>query len=187
MLAVGIRNMFKPLLGTLILAFAVGACAGGGGETQPTSTPLSPTIPTGPTATSAPPPTATPAPTATSLISRMRAVPTEAPSPTPTPLPAKTDTATSTPQPTSQPTPGPTPEPTGPPATAVTPTAGPGPTQRPTPTPAAPQKVWRIGLLEDVTTTNIWAVLGRAPRTSNFYVFLNQYPTLYRLSDFNLN
>ena len=47
--------------------------------------------------------------------------------------------------------------------------------------------MWRIGLLEDVTTTNIWAVFGRIPTSSNFYVFPNQYPSLYRLSDFHLS
>ena len=46
--------------------------------------------------------------------------------------------------------------------------------------------VWNIGLLEDVTSTNIWAILATAA-TVDFYVFKNQYPSLYRLSDFHFS
>ena len=54
----------------------------------------------------------------------------------------------------------------------------------PTPTPTPPPVVWNIGLLEDVTSTNIWSILATAS-TVDFYVFKNQYPSLYRLSDFH--
>ena len=63
----------------------------------------------------------------------------------------------------------------------VTPT--PTPTATPTATPPPQPKVWRIGMPEDITTTNIWAFLGPDVTAFNLYVNLNRYPALYRLSD----
>ncbi len=66
----------------------------------------------------------------------------------------------------------------------ITPTPRPAtPTPQPTPTPVPQPKVWRIGILDDVTTTNIWSILGPDSTAWNFYTQLNQYPFLYGLSD----
>ena len=106
------------------------------------------------------------------------AIPTSLPS-EPTPTATPTATSTPTPTPTQTPTPAPGPMPTATPTLAPTATA----------TPTPPHKVWRIGLLSDVSSTNIWAILGPPDLSStwNFYVFTNRYPTLYRLSDFHLS
>lgn len=57
----------------------------------------------------------------------------------------------------------------------------------PTPTatrgPVTAPAVLRIGMPEDLTTTNIWAMLGPDSTAWNFYALLNRYPTLYGLSD----
>ena len=62
------------------------------------------------------------------------------------------------------------------------PTATPTSSQ-PTPTSQPEAKVFRIGLPADITTTNVWSMLGPEPSAYNFYVSLNHYPTLYALSD----
>ena len=190
-----IRGLAVAALVIAVLALSGAACAGGGDEPTPTHTPQ-------PTAAPTPQPTATltPAPTPT---------PTRAPSPPPTTeptvaqaatqAPTPTPTATATPEPTPTlppptptlvptttelPTPTPAPTSTPSPTPTSAPTATPSPTA--TPTPAPPQKIWRIGILEDISSTNIWTILA-LPSTTNFYVFRNQYPTLYRLSDFHLS
>jgi len=66
-----------------------------------------------------------------------------------------------------------------------TPTPEPLPTPTPAPTLEPPRSVWRIGILSDITSTNIWEILGPSPSPWNFYVLTNRYPTLYRLSDFS--
>jgi len=55
----------------------------------------------------------------------------------------------------------------------------------PTPAPASPKGpvTWTIGFPEDVTTYNIWDIIGPASTAYNFYAFANQYPTLMGLSD----
>ena len=63
----------------------------------------------------------------------------------------------------------------------VTPTPPPAPA--PTPVPPAQAKVWRIGMPEDITTTNIWSILGPDSTAYNYYALLNRYPSLYALSD----
>ena len=145
----------------------LGACSGGGGEepaptavTQPTSTTRALPAPTATTATTAPTPTATISPTITTAP---LPTPTATPVPVPTPTPEVSATLEAEPTPTSVPTP------------------------EPTPTPPAPEKVWRIGIPEDVNSTNIWAILGPRASTYNYYVFANQYPTLYTLSDFHFS
>jgi ABC-type transport system substrate-binding protein len=60
------------------------------------------------------------------------------------------------------------------------------PASPPTPTPTPPV-VWRIGLAQDITTTNVWAVLGPQATAWNFYVLINRYPKLYRFSDAQLD
>jgi len=58
-----------------------------------------------------------------------------------------------------------------------------------TPAPAAAAKaagqaeVWRIGIFEDVTTYNLFNILGPGQTVWNFYAFLNRYPFVYGLSD----
>lgn len=49
----------------------------------------------------------------------------------------------------------------------------------------APPKevVFKVGVLEDLTTTNVWAMMGPDSTAWNFYMLLNRYPTLYGLSD----
>ena len=157
-------------LGTLLLVLFLGACAGG--EAAPTAIP-SPE----PTATSGPKPTATSEPTPTVEATRP-------PTPSPTPATVATPTASPAPTPTVAAPITPTRAPKG---TFSTPTPAPTPTLSPTATPAPPPKVWRIGLLADISSTNIWDILGPIPSTWNFYVFGNMYPTLYRLSDVNLS
>ncbi|MDP6823997.1 MAG: ABC transporter substrate-binding protein [Dehalococcoidia bacterium] len=44
-------------------------------------------------------------------------------------------------------------------------------------------KFWTIGFPEDVTTTNVWDMLGPGSTAYNYYAFLNQYPALMSLSD----
>ena len=57
------------------------------------------------------------------------------------------------------------------------------------PAPAATAKVagqaevWRIGIFEDVTTYNLFNILGPGQTVWNFYAFLNRYPFVYGLSD----
>ena len=63
----------------------------------------------------------------------------------------------------------------------VTPTAVPVPP--PAAVPAPGPTVWRIGMPEDISTTNIWDVLGPDSTVYNFYALLNRYPYLYGLSD----
>ena len=63
----------------------------------------------------------------------------------------------------------------------VTPTPPPPPA--PTQVPPEQAKVWRIGMPEDITTTNIWSILGPDSTAYNFYALLNRYPALYALSD----
>ncbi|MBI4297406.1 MAG: ABC transporter substrate-binding protein [Chloroflexi bacterium] len=75
--------------------------------------------------------------------------------PTPTPTRVPSPTATSTPRPTATPVPTPTPQP----------------------------KVWRIGMPADITSTNIWFMLGPGATAYNYYANLNRYPFLYGLSD----
>ena len=45
----------------------------------------------------------------------------------------------------------------------------------------------RIGILADVSSTNVWAILGPSTSIWNFYVFTHRYPSLYRLSDIRLS
>ena len=118
---------------------------------------------------------------------------------TPTPVATATTTPTlttepspepvTTPGPTRSPTPTQTPVPTPTPAPTIVPTLAPTPTPGPTatPNPPVPQKVWRIGLLEDISSTNIWDILGPSGTASNLYVFKNRYPSLYTLSELHSN
>ena len=62
-------------------------------------------------------------------------------------------------------------------------TATPPPAPPPTPVPPAQAKVWNIGMPEDITTINIWSILGPDSTAYNFYALLNRYPALYGLSD----
>ena len=62
----------------------------------------------------------------------------------------------------------------------ITPT--PSPTATATPTVPPPPKVFRIGMVNEPTTTNIWNVLGPQATTWNLYTQLNQYPYLYGFS-----
>jgi len=97
---------------------------------------------------------------------------------TPTPTPGPTPTATMTPTPTPTLRPGETPKPTATPTPTLKATATPTPTIRP-----VKEVVFKVGVLEDLTTTNIWAMLGPDSSAWNFYMLLNRYPTLYGLSD----
>jgi len=63
----------------------------------------------------------------------------------------------------------------------VTPTPAPTPTPPSLPPPG--QAIFTIGVFEDLTTTNIWAILGPDATAWNFYMLLNRYPALYGLSD----
>ena len=58
----------------------------------------------------------------------------------------------------------------------------------PTPVPATPTPVkgpitWTIGFPDDISSTNIWDIIGPAATAYNFYAHLNQYPSLMALSD----
>lgn len=150
-----------PLVAMLVLSLIVGACAGAPQERA------LPTYPPGTTVAEATP---TPGPV-TSALSTPR------PSPSPSPATILNAASAATPSPNGGPGPTPTSEPT--------PTPQPTPTPSSSPTPAPPQKVWRIGLLEDVTSTNIWDILGPSGTASNIYVFKNRYPSLYVLSEFH--
>ncbi|MBI4219095.1 MAG: ABC transporter substrate-binding protein [Chloroflexi bacterium] len=63
--------------------------------------------------------------------------------------------------------------------------------QTATPLPATPTATpkpkaavaWKIGMPADVTTTNIWNILGPGATAYNFYAFLNMYPYPMALSD----
>ncbi|MFQ5878709.1 MAG: ABC transporter substrate-binding protein [Dehalococcoidia bacterium] len=73
-------------------------------------------------------------------------------------------------------------EPAPPPAPAAT------PTPQPAATPVAPavpavQGTFKTGILEDLSTTNIWNMLGPEATAWNLYVLLEHYPTLYEYSD----
>ena len=118
-----------------------------------------------PTPTSTPKPTATPTPVAAPTATP---TPTNTPTPTPTLRPGETPKPTATPTPTPKPTPTPTPSP------KATPT--------PTSVPSEPV-VFSVGVLEDLRTTNIWAMLGPDATAWNAYMLLNRYPSLYAQSD----
>ena len=153
----GFRSIFS--LGALLLALLLGACVSGDERlTHPSAQVVTPT----PVAIA----TTTPAPTTEPSLE-----PVATPGPTGAPTPEQT------------PVPTPTPAPTIVPASALTPT--PGPTA--TPGPVASLKVWRIGLLEDISSTNIWDILGPSGTASNLYVFKNRYPSLYTLSELHSN
>ena len=47
--------------------------------------------------------------------------------------------------------------------------------------------VWRIGMPEDITSINIWDILGPKSTAFNFRTLLNRYPFLYGLSDQRLD
>lgn len=83
----------------------------------------------------------------------------------------------------ARPAPTPTPTPTPTPAAATPTPAAPTPTPVPTPTPPPEPVVYRVGIFEDLTTTNPWAVLGPEATVWNFYVVLGSYPSLYGYSD----
>lgn len=55
----------------------------------------------------------------------------------------------------------------------------------PTPAPTAPADpiTWTIALPEDITTSNVWDIVGPAATAYNYAVFIGQYPTLMGLSD----
>ena len=55
----------------------------------------------------------------------------------------------------------------------------------PTPEPKAPRGpvVWTIGFPEDITSTNVWDIIGPGSTAYNFYALMNQYPSLMGLSD----
>jgi ABC-type transport system substrate-binding protein len=74
------------------------------------------------------------------------------------------------------PTPGPT-------QTPVVVTATPAPTATAAPTATPRPVVWRIGIPADITSTNIWTILGPSPSPSNLYTQVNKYPSLYTLSE----
>ena len=58
------------------------------------------------------------------------------------------------------------------------------PTQpAPTPSPAAGPKIYKLGIFEDLTTTNFWAYLGPDTTIWNGYVLDGDQPTLYGYSD----
>jgi len=59
-------------------------------------------------------------------------------------------------------------------------TATPAPTAAPKP---AGPVIWTIGFPEDITSLNIWDIIGPAATAYNFYAMLNQYPSLMALSD----
>lgn len=161
--------------GIVILAIGLLACTSGGGEPVPATTN---------------PPTPVPTPTA---------APTDVPVIIPT-LPAPTmevpasgsevsESPTAVPTPTlmTRPTPTPSPTPITNSVSVAETTPVPDPTAVPTTTPSKPPQVWRVGLLEDITSTNIWEILGVSGTASNYYVFRNRYPSLYKLSDMNSN
>jgi len=58
------------------------------------------------------------------------------------------------------------------------------PTPRPaTPVPAKGPVTWTIGFPDDITSLNVWDIMGPASTAYNFYAMLNQYPALMALSD----
>jgi len=75
------------------------------------------------------------------------------------------------------PTPGPTPTPVIR-QVLVTPTPLP-----PTPTPLPTPKIYELGIFEDLTTTNFWAMYGPDGTIWNFYVLGGAHPALYGYSD----
>jgi ABC-type transport system substrate-binding protein len=52
----------------------------------------------------------------------------------------------------------------------------------PTEIPAAEPQTYRMGIFQDLTSTNFWAILDPDAMASNFYVLTNQHPALYTLA-----
>jgi len=53
----------------------------------------------------------------------------------------------------------------------------------PTRVPAKGPVTWTIGFPDDITSLNVWDIMGPASTAYNFYAMLNQYPALMALSD----
>ena len=56
------------------------------------------------------------------------------------------------------------------------------PPPEPTEVPVAEPQTYRMGIFEDLTSTNFWAILDPDAIAPNFYVFTNQHPALYTLA-----
>ena len=53
----------------------------------------------------------------------------------------------------------------------------------PTAVPPKGPVTWTIGFPDDITSLNVWDIMGPASTAYNFYAMLNQYPALMALSD----